>query len=89
MVKRSRLIWPMGSTSAFTLAGAMGRRGSWDVIASPSFPRHVYGSSRSSVALQVEEVDMFEVKMWRWRRIDTDHTFTAAGLSVVVESVSR
>lgn len=27
-VKRSRLMWPMGSTSTFILAGAMGMKGS-------------------------------------------------------------
>jgi hypothetical protein len=39
-VKRSRLMWPMGSTSALTLAGATGRRGS-TVIRAPRASRRV------------------------------------------------
>lgn len=37
--KRSRLMRPMGNTKAFTLAGAVGMRGSGVIIAAQSFPR--------------------------------------------------
>ena len=48
-VRRSRVMWPMGSTRALTLAGATGRRGSTVILARRSCPTSGVGGEAQEI----------------------------------------
>jgi hypothetical protein len=64
-VKRSRLMRPIGSTNAFTLAGAMGRRGSRDMVARRSFPL-LASAANSTTAQRQKSCGHVEARWDQW-----------------------